>query len=194
MNNSRLSSKVNSSAWEQAQKIPFHVLVAYEDAATRDRALHLSHHLSRQLAQDYDFHCSWWKFEHLANSILREQAANAALEANMIVIAIRARPAPPPLQGEWLRSWLPRRPIIKAALVALVGTTETTQADEIATTTTVLQSAAKSAKLDFFSHNFELPHSLGTNGRISAAEAAAVSVADQSNPFRMPIPRWGINE
>ena len=97
MNNTRLSPKVNATTWDQ--KVPFHLLVAYEDPGTRDRALHLSQHLSKQLEDDYEFHCSWWKFNHLTNTVLHEQAANAAREANMIVVAVQARSNPPPIHA-----------------------------------------------------------------------------------------------
>jgi len=198
MNNTRLRPKVDASTWDQ--KIPFHLLVAYEDPGTRDRALHLSHHLSKQLAADYDFHCSWWKFNHLANTILHQQAAHAATEANMIVVAVQARATPPPIQAEWLRSWLPRRSKNKAALVALVATPETGQPSDVAKTTEFLQALAKSAGMDFFNHSFELPKLPAPVASVPTARAAEVPVgapshvANPSSHFRMPIPRWGINE
>ncbi len=195
MNDSRLSAKVKGPAWDQ--KVPFHLLVAYEDPPTRDRALHLSHHLSRQLAEDYDFHCSWWKFNHLTNEILHEQAAHAAAEANMIVLAVKARPTPPPVQTEWLRTWIPRRQATDAALVALVAISETGKPADVASTTGFLRDLAKSAGLDFFDHSFELPKTSLSPAAGSHPEpdmSAALSVADPSTHFRMPIPRWGINE
>src|SRR5262245_57031790 len=185
MNNSRLSPKVNATPWDQ--KVPFHLLVAYEDPGTRDRALHLSHHLSKQLAEDYDFHCSWWKFNHLTNAVLHEQAASAAREANMIVIAVQARPSPPSIQTEWLRSWLSHRQTSKAALVALVASPESGQAGDIGKTTEFLRDLAESAGMDFFNHSFELPkksssEGIPVGGRTASSDAS--TPADRTTHFR----------
>ena len=65
MNNPALNPRSNASQWEP--KFPFDLLVAYEDALTRDRALKLYDTLAQQLLNDYDFQCSWWKFDHLQN-------------------------------------------------------------------------------------------------------------------------------
>jgi hypothetical protein len=193
MNNSRLSPKVNATTWDQ--KVPFHLLVAYEDPGTRERAVHLSQHLSKQLADDYDFHCSWWKFNHLTDTVLHEQATSAAREANMIVIAVQARPNPPPIQAELLRSWVSRRQSSKAALVALVANPESGRPSDIGRTTEFLRDLAESAGMDFFNHSFELPKQSPSTERTAAVETTASSPpADSTTSFRMPTPRWGINE
>lgn len=197
MNNSRMSPKVNGPAWDQ--KVPFHLLVAYEDPGTRDRALHLSQHLSKQLEDEYDFHCSWWKFNHLTNTVLHEQAASAAREANMVVIAVQARPSPPAIQAEWLRSWVSERGTTsKAALVALVACPESGQTTDVRKTTGFLRDLAESAGMDFFNHSFELPKKPASKEATAAggtmASPNASTPADRTTHFRMPIPRWGINE
>ena len=190
----------------------FDLVVAYEDAATRHRALHLSHHLSQQFADDHEFHCSWWKFDHLANRVLREQAAHAAAHANMIVLAVNARPKLPALQAEWIESWLPLRRLHRTrsvngalvALVALMTGTEPTIAAEVRQTTEQLRQIADAARLDFFAHAFELPTPLPAATTAEILENATpreivtqanLGALSAGNPhFKMPIPRWGINE
>ena len=88
MSESLLNSRQGGSPW--APKYPFDLLVAYDDVATRNRALQLYDRLTKKLADDYDFKCTWWKFDHLRDTALREQAADAAAEANMIILSIHA--------------------------------------------------------------------------------------------------------
>jgi hypothetical protein len=204
-------------------RTPFNLLVAYEDQSTRDRALHLSQRLAQQLGEDYDFHCSWWKFEHLANATLHEQAAKAAVEANMIVLSLHARPIMSALQSRWIDAWTPRRKSVKGALVALVARAENTTEQPVEATTDFLRKIARASHLDFFAHSFELPlqpdqaqpafasdqdapppqtHTQAQGG-LMALESPAASASEVIAPapveqdqhfFKMPIPRWGINE
>jgi hypothetical protein len=76
-----------------------------------------------------------------------------------------------------------------------VATSETGKAADVASTTEFLRNLAKSAGLDFFDHSFELPKTSPAAGSVPGPDmAAALSVADPSMHFRMPTPRWGINE
>src|SRR5213594_2896872 len=74
MNKPLLNSQAVLPHWEP--KYPFDLVVAYEDLATRNRALLLYDHLSEQLIDEYDFQCTWWKLDHLCSQTLREQAAD----------------------------------------------------------------------------------------------------------------------
>jgi hypothetical protein len=192
MNNPVLNPRIDASEWEP--KFPFDLVVAYEDSFTRNRALHLYDHLAQQLLDDYDFQCSWWKFDHLANATLRQQAADAAAEANMIILSVHARPELPSTHRLWMDSWLPRRDNRKAALVALVAGANALQ-NEAAPMLACLQNAARLSKMDFFTHEFNLPPQDGQ--RIVASTiptVRSVPVLDHALEQRTPNPRWGINE
>jgi hypothetical protein len=192
MNNPVLNPRIDASEWEP--KFPFDLVVAYEDSFTRNRALHLYDHLAQQLLDDYDFQCSWWKFDHLANATLRQQAADAAAEANMIILSVHARPELPSTHRLWMDSWLPRRDNRKAALVALVAGANALQ-NEAAPMLACLQNAARLSKMDFFTHEFNLPPQDGL--RIVASTiptVRSVPVLDHALEQRTPNPRWGINE
>ena len=199
MTTSRLSTTLPAASRES--KMPFNLLIAYEDQPTRHRALHLSHHLSSQFVDDYDFRCSWWKFGHLANEILREQATHAASEANMIVLALNARPQLSQLQSEWIQAWLPLRQKSRAnggltgALVALVASPDpgSMSGSDSAQATEQLRALAAAAQLDFFSHDFELPKEIADAPANPEIEVRATGSAPRQQ-FKMPIPRWGINE
>ncbi len=210
MNSSRMSTTLPSPS---GARTPFELLVAYEDLPTRHRALHLSHHLSREFAADYEFRCSWWKFDHLANGVLREQATHAAAEANMIVLAVNARSELSPIQSEWIQSWLPLRRSRRAravngalvALVALMTNSAPAVTSDAEQTTEHLRQMAAAARLDFFAHAFELPvlpaNAIEPEPDLGLITPPGLVAAPEDEPlvkqrlqFKMPIPRWGINE
>jgi hypothetical protein len=193
MTNSLLNPRLDTAHWEP--KFPFDLVVAYEDTHTRNRAQHLYDHLAQQLLDDYDFQCSWWKFDHLSNAALRRQAADAATEANMIILCMRAREHLMPVHRHWLEDWLPRRDNRKAALVALIGGGE----DSSGSTEPMLaylRQAARLAHMDFFDHAFDLSLPAREVPLPQGAETPrlAPSVAEELLYHQMPNPRWGINE
>jgi hypothetical protein len=193
MSNSVLSPNPEPSHWEP--KFPFDLVVAYEDTQTRNRALHLYDHLAQQLLDDYDFQCSWWKFDHLTNPTLREQAADSAAQANMIIVCLHARKELSPAHTGWFEDWLPRRDHRKAALVALLAGEEGTPTVETEATLLYLRQAARLARMDFFDHTFSL--SLPEREiRLAAPETIrpAPAVSAQLLYHQIPTPRWGINE
>jgi len=194
MSNSVLELRAQAPHWEP--KFPFDLVVAYEDSQTRNRALNLYDHLAQQLLDDYDFQCSWWKFDHLANATLRQQASDAAAEANMIILCLHARRGLLPLHRAWIEEWLPRRDGRKSALVAMVGGAEDAPG-AAETTLAYLKRASRLGRMDFFDHTFNL--SLPARElSLEPALPAGDREAPQSDPsllyHQMPTPRWGINE
>ena len=182
-----------SSLWEP--KLPFDLVVAYEDTHTRNRALHLYDHLAQGLLDDYDFQCGWWKFEHLTNTTLNQQAADAAAEANMVVLSLQARKQLLPLHKAWIEEWLPRRDNRKSALVVLIGGTDNMER-ESAPLLAELQLAARLGRMDFFTHAFDLtaPQRQASVQQITDRARASNAPLPDFLQHRMPIPRWGINE
>lgn len=215
MNHSRLSTTLALPSRDA--RLPFNLLVVYEDQPTRNRALHLTHHLTRQLADDYEFRGSWWKFDHLTNDILRAQATHAAGEAHMIIVAVHARPGLDPHQAAWLEDALAARPSPgpKRALVALLAAPGSPDGSDTATSAALvdqLRRLAASADLDFFPHSFEVPStpSLAEPGSPGRGKFAPVPDAPlpgipgtpgtpaitgrRPGRTRVPVQRWGINE
>ncbi len=193
MSNTVVNPRFNASQWEP--KFPFDLVVAYEDTHTRNRALHLYDHLAQQLLDDYDFKCSWWKFDHLTNATLRQQAADSAAEANMIVLSLHARSELLPIHKSWIEDWLPRRDNRKAALVALLAGVDRPES-EAGPMLTYLQKTARLARMDFFTHAFDLPRSdreLSVEEITERARAVTPLLQDILH-HKMPAPRWGINE
>lgn len=180
------------SAWDP--KFPFDLVVVYEDKLTRNRALHLYDHLAQQLFDDYDFQCSWWKFEHLLNPTIRHQAAEAAVEANMVLLSLHARDQLTSLQQTWIDEWLPKRDTRKAALVALIaGGTES--GIEKTPLVTYLQNAARLGGMDFFTHEFDIRQlQADSNPPETGQHNKVIATPNKISQQPMPAQRWGINE
>lgn len=193
MNNPALNPQLDASEWEP--KFPFDLVVAYEDTFTRQRALQLYDHLAQQLLNDYDFQCSWWKFDHLQNATLRSRAADAAVEANMIILSVRAQPEISPLQRAWLEDWIPRRDNSKAALVALIAGTGK-PGNETGPMMAFLQNAARQGRMDFFTQGFDAtqPKQDSLVDQITKRAGVVTPVMHQILQQPMPTSRWGINE
>lgn len=193
MNNSLLAAKAANQNWDP--KFPFDLVVAYEDTDTRNHALHLYDHLAQQLLDDYDFQCSWWKFDHLANPVLQQEAADSAVDANMVILSIRSHRELPPVQKAWMEDWITRRQHRKAALVVMIADTSEPER-EAAPVLAYLRNAARIGGMDFFLHGFELPM---VKMRLPGASLPerVTSIAPPMHGMlydKSPVPRWGINE
>lgn len=181
--------------WEP--KFPFDLVIAYDDAATRSRAMQLYDHLAQQLLEDYDLQCSWWRIEHFQNPVLSEQAAQAAANASMILLALRGdRPLPPMLKA-WLPRWLDRKGDQRSALVVLLCTDGQPNA-EAWHLQTYLRQIAQQARMDFFAHTYPLSTELGPAAETDETMARrARTLSPWWEEFLeepVNIPRWGINE
>jgi hypothetical protein len=181
--------------WEP--KFPFDLVIAYDDATTRTRAMQLYDQLAQQLLEDYDFQCSWWRIEHFLNPVLSEQAAQAAAQASMIILSLRGdRPLPPMLKA-WLPRWLDKKGDQKSALVLLLCA-DGQPGDEAHYLESYLRQVAEQARMDFFAHAYPLSTELADLANNSSAVARRTqTIAPLFEEFLdQPayIPRWGINE
>jgi hypothetical protein len=191
----------DTAHWEP--KLPFDLVVVYEDTQTRERALRLYDHLAQQLLDDYDFQCTWWKISHLDDAVLHERALDAALDASMIVLSVRARATLPAPAQRWLDAWLGRKDDRKRALAALIGNPGQASADALALQTR-LQSLARMARMDFFAHAFPVPEPAGGAAAVPAGAGLASNlgrratettpVLDEILSLSRPMHHWGINE
>ena len=189
MDNSSLHLPPETAHWEP--KYPFDLVVSYEDTATRNHAMALYDHLAQSLLDDYDFQCSWFRFDHFRSAEIRAQACDAAAEANMIIVCLRSGETVPTLVRQWIESWLPRKDDRKSALVSLVGGVEHQQRDNCPANV-YLQKVARVCKMDYFSHSYnasKLP-----SLRVDAAPANMKTAVGSFFQIRTESPRWGINE
>ncbi len=195
MSKSLPDTKLPESHWEP--KMPFDLVVAYEDRATRNRALHLYDHLAQQLLDDYDFKCAWWKFDHLSDPSLRDHSIDDAAQANMVIVSLHARPEIPEEHKRWVESWLALREQRKCALVAMVGDGEQASVDS-SSLISWLRNAARLGHMDFFNHSFgvstgQSQAGVGRQG-ISPGNTTPLNLTAGLPGQPIPDSRWGINE
>jgi hypothetical protein len=195
MSKSLLNSRQGDSPW--APKYPFDLLVAYDDVTTRNRALQLCDRLTKKLADDYDFKCTWWKFDHLRDATLREQAADAAAEANMIILSIHANKDLPISVKTWMETWLAREEHGKRALVTLIDRFPQ-QGEGFCPVQLYLQKVAHIGGMNFFSQPFDSPIEVPcyTLETITKRAETVTPILQQILNHRTAIPMWkfGINE
>lgn len=171
-------------------------MVTYEDTATRNQAMQLYDHLAQSLLDDYDFQCSWWRFDHFRAGDLRAQAADAAAEANMIIICLRSASHVPAQVRSWIEEWLPRKDDRKSALVSLIGDLHHPQRDQCPANL-YLQNVARLAKMDFFSHSFASATErtpVVPAPQIDRSTTELATLFGEDRDLQVETPRWGINE
>lgn len=191
MRNSLLNRSVQVDHWEP--KYPFDLVIAYEDLATRNRAMRLHDHLDRQLGDDFDFHCAWWKFEHLRELTLREQAVDDAISANMIVLSMHAESELFPAARAWIDDWSHRLDHHKCALVTLFA--EPHPRKKSSPVFALLQQVARQARMDFFTNIGDATQAAELSLDAIAERARAVTpTLEEILEHKIPVRRWGLNE
>lgn len=96
------------------------VAILYENTAARDRAVLLSHRLAEDCWETVDFGFSWWRFKYLADPDVAVEAAEAAVQADVLIFSVRADSVPPVELHRWLEMWLPQRTTAEGVVVPLL--------------------------------------------------------------------------
>ena len=165
------------------------VVSIYEDIGSRDLLIQLCDSLARRFKDDVDFQFDWWRFKYLADPGMAMEAAQKAIEADLILVAPQSPDLPNYVQG-WLEDCLPNRGASAGALV-LVQASEK-EASQSLSLRAYLRSTAQRAKLDYLRLN-------------SARATIGGKIAGAGFPFFQPeldeFPpddghhfHWGINE
>ena len=119
------------------------IVVIYEDAATRDRAVHLCNALAHRFSEELDFEFTWWRFKFLSEPEIARQAARAALEADLIVVSVHHEADLPLEVKAWFERWLSDQQPTEGALVVLHAPQEPVVPDQY------LRLVALRANLDY---------------------------------------------
>jgi hypothetical protein len=157
------------------------VAVAYEDVETRDFAISLCEHLEQRFAGDLEFEFTWWGFKYLSDPEISREAAEAAMNADLIMLSVhRARDFAFEVE-EWFRHWSEQRTQPDGALVVVESEPEHESARKQQESN--LLSLARRAKMDY----------------LRLAETKASSAPKPSEGFpsedgRYHSSGWGINE
>jgi hypothetical protein len=172
-----------------------HLLVAYQDTATRNRAIHVCDHLVAGLGAEFDFSFSWWRFSYLAEPRLAEAAAAAALSADMIVFSAHADCMIPPHVVSWIDSWVDRRPERAGALVAMIGLVDDPKKG-LTPAHFYLRRVAERARMDYFPQAvLTLPErSHGSLEDVVRRSETQSAFLEDILRRAQPADHWGINE
>ena len=172
-----------------------YVVVAYEDTATRDRAIGVCDGIFAQLGPETDCEISWWRFSYLCDPTLAAQAADAAAQAGLILFSTHAGAGLPPHVRDWIELWVSRKSTQPSALAALIGMVGDAQ-QGLTPIHYYLQSVASRARMDFMPHA-AIPLSVGQYGGGEIAPKNDASPAQAGDGFyepEHPTSHWGLNE
>ena len=129
----------------------FNAVIIYEDGPTGRRAKLFCDKLVRELEDECAFSLQLWSFQILAIPEFRESAADAAAQADLVLLSLHGEVGLPAGVREWIEIW--SRQIFDSgpALIAVVDK-PTTRGSRNASTLAYLRGVAKRTGVDFFGH------------------------------------------
>ncbi len=171
------------------------ILVVYADTFTGSRVMEIYQHLHQRLGAEFEFHLTWWRFDHLAHPQISEAAATAAKDADVIVFTVKSGDDLAEPVKKWIERWTPAKGGQNRFLFALVEL----GGEDVAENTpalTYLREVAEQYGIDYLPYrtkNF-------SNFIHPSFEVVRQRTADAVNPVDLiaqssaPVPRWGLNE
>lgn len=169
------------------------VVVAYENAATRDFAIDLCDDLSRKFEGDLEFDFTWWGFKYLTDPQIAREAVNAAANADLIIVSVNHAQDFPFEVAEWFRQWSEQRLRSEGALVCVQASP--LLENQPAPDDSLLRRIARHGNLDFLSlpEPTRRPFPLGD---LPPTSGLANNGADHLRLLdeRFHSSGWGINE
>jgi hypothetical protein len=151
-----LLSKPNAGESLTTGSEVFSALIAYEDAATRQRAMQVCERLVQKFWKDMEFDFSWWRFDFLRDAEFARQAGRRATRSDLILFSAHARRELPSVVEKWIETWLPGRGDLDGVLVAMIGTAE----DELKGLSPIqvyLREVAQRGNMDYLSQSVGAP-------------------------------------
>jgi len=92
------------------------VVSIYEDLGSRDLLLRLCDSLAWKFRDELEFQFGWWRFKYLADPEIAMEAAERAVQADLILLAAHSLELPTAVKN-WFEDWLPNREAVDGALV-----------------------------------------------------------------------------
>jgi len=161
-----------------------------QDAATREWATQAAGHAIPLVGERF-VHSTWWMIGELSDLRLLTEAVQAAITADMLIVAVRAADKLPFDLYEWIEAWLPHRLQLAGTLVALIGTPEQPGADS-SPIRRYLQEVAWQGGLEFLPQEQKLPWELPAFSVEEIAERTSANPLAFSESINGN--RWGLNE
>lgn len=125
------------------------VVVVYEDAVTRQRAMTACDFLMQQLWSEVEFDFHWWRADFLEHAAMAQTAAEQAVDADFLIVCSNSENLMSPALKTWFESWIEDRHGRDGALLDLTESELTTTATAHSMET-FLRSVARRAMLDYF--------------------------------------------
>jgi hypothetical protein len=151
----------------------FKIAVVYQDTLSQSWAIQMCRPVRQKFGGE-NVESTWHSVHSLSDPEILVEAAQAALAADVIVIAIHAADELPPELCAWIDVWLPRRLARVGALAALIGVTGE-PAPQAVRTQEYLEAVARRGLLDFLPHAREIPAESGVCFMRQSTERARVS-------------------
>ena len=124
------------------------VVVVYDDADTRERAMSACDFLMRQLWSEVEFDFHWWRADFLEHAAMAQAAAEQAVNADFVIVCSQTENEPSAALKAWFESWIGDRHGRDGALLNL-ATTGLTETGSIWPSETFLRGVARRAMLDY---------------------------------------------
>ena len=121
------------------------VVIAYDDLDVAKRAEAVYERLAQRLEETFEFQQRLWRFDVLQEASLRAQAVSDAVDADIVIVAMKDDSEVPEAVRSWLESLL-TRVTGAAALVALLPRTGTSAQP-------YLEDVARRGGMDFFAQS-----------------------------------------
>ena len=137
----------------------FKIAVVYQDTLAQSWAIQMCRPVRQKFGGEH-VHNTWHSVHSLGDPEILVEAAQAALAADVIVVAVHAADELPPELCAWIDVWLPRRLARVGALAALIGVPGE-PATQAIRTQEYLQAVALRGQLDFLPHERKLPAESG---------------------------------
>jgi hypothetical protein len=131
------------------------VVLLYEDTRTKEWASEVGQRIESLVGRE-SVRSTWWNIHDLSEPAVLAGAVSTALRADVLVISVHAADGLPLPFYIWVKAWVPHRPRVAGALVALIGLPETlTSRSDHARD--FLRAVARHCRLDFLIGERRLP-------------------------------------
>lgn len=125
------------------------VVVVYEDAITRQRAMAACDFLMQQFWSEVEFDFHWWRADFLEHAFMAHAAAEQAVAADFLIFRSSAENEFSPTLKTWFERWIEDRHGRDGALLNLT-TPNLTETGSVRPMEAFLRGVARRAMLDYF--------------------------------------------
>jgi hypothetical protein len=160
------------------------VVVVYDDAITRARALAACDFLVSQLWQSVELDFHWWRTDFLDDVDMARAAAQYAIDADFLIVCSTGTENYSKTLETWFASWIAERDKHEGALIDL-----SLLPDPVNRLSSVLQGVATRGRFDYLASTQTSTSSRPT-GKLSVLPTSADRLLDRSHPRS----RSGLNE